>query len=90
MKCNGRREPLRGQTTGCCVSEARSHQQGGRGGVKQTHPTAQIDGLCCGLSVIHTDGETDRRKSGDKLCFYACPVSHFTVFHTKLLPVFEE
>ena len=82
--------PSAGKQQGVVFGGTIASVVGGRGGVKQTHPTAQIDGLCCSLSVIHTDRQTDGGKSGDKLCFYACSVSHFTVFHTKSLPVLGE
>lgn len=84
---NGRHDPLCGQTTECCF-EARSHQQGGRGGVKQTHPTAQIDGLCCSLSDIHT--VTHRQGDGQEeveaqTLFYTYSISRLTHKSTSLL-----
>lgn len=62
---------------------------GGRRGmeVKQTHPTAQIDGLCCSLSDIHT--ATHRQRDGQEeagvgqTLFYTYSISRFTVSHKK-------
>ena len=73
-------------------SEARSHQWW-EGGEEWNKHTPWHKSMACAvayLSSTQTDRQTDGGKSGDKLCFYACSVSHFTVFHTKSLPVLGE
>lgn len=60
--------------------------------MKQVKPTAQINGLCCSLSDIHTATlrQMDGRQLRDKTLFHKCSMSRLTVFHINPLHVLEQ
>lgn len=62
----------------------------GGGGGGQTHPTAQIDGLCCSLSDIHTathrQGDGQEEAGVGQTLFYTYSISRFTVSHKNPFP----